>query len=352
MRALPEHALLLLFLAACAPSEQDAKASKPEAASSRRPSGVADHRSFLRGQPRSALGPHRAWFDATRGTLRVRQSGPGHLYLDFHAPPGERGIERKLWTLSLAAPEGEALAAGLYANASRQPHAGIAHLGFSSENPCSAHSRGWFEIFDLEPGPDPNSIGRLALNFEHRCKTDDTGVTIGQVRFRSEHPVDAGWTPAAVWLYRGSLAKGKQLPARYLGQPAYRIELVEERPGQLGFAVEEKGGERWTLSFATGRGEPLELGMYSRAASPEAPVVDRPVLGLGLAGEDCRGSVRWFSIHEIRWKAGGKLDRFAATFERWCKDEDEGTRGQLAWDSDTPLHYDLVPAGTHPPSGG
>jgi hypothetical protein len=292
------------------------------------------------------------------GTLSIEDWNDHTLRIEYEDASGRR--DSPGFTLELAAPQGEPLGLGLYAPAWDSPGPGDSGLSLRDTSTLSGRGgsavSGWFEILELERAPT-GEVVRLAVDFEHRSDDQRTQAAIGQVRFGSDRPIDEALVHAALWLHDQPAAQGDPaVEAPRIGRPESRISIDEATPGKVAFTISEAGRAPWPLSFATGRGEPLELGMYQRAASPEAPKLDRPLLAVGRAGcGEIAGSAEitgWFEIRDLRWSAAGVLERFAAGFRRTCVASKESLRGEIHWNSDRELHPALVQPKTPPRDPG
>jgi hypothetical protein len=301
------------------------------------------HRSLLRGQRRSSLGDRTRDLDEGRGTLELEPSEDQGLRVRYEDTSGAHGAGD--WTLTLFAAEGQALAPGVYLPAWSSRGPGEPELRVGAGELCGRGGReesGWFQIHELERNADDGRVTRFAADFEHRCTAEASNVSLGQVRYESDHPIDEAWVNATLWLrelQRGREATGALLR---LGRPTVHIAIAESTPGRVAFLVPEQGRAPWRLGFATGRGEPLVLGRYERATSPEVGKIDRPVLEVGRDAAGC-GEIRgWFDILDVKFTADGSLERFAAGFGQACENNGSNLRGQLHWDSDVDLDQDLV----------
>ncbi len=140
-------------------------------------------------------GTFRAPGGSVSSTLQLPfDPGQGWIYVSGAPVGGEPG---ESITIRFAAPYGEALAVGVYPNATRFREADAPQLDVDANGSGCNASSGQFEIFELDRDTE-GRITRLAMDFEHVCEVTPARL-FGSIRLDATTPVAAlSYAPRAV----------------------------------------------------------------------------------------------------------------------------------------------------------
>jgi hypothetical protein len=78
--------------------------------------------------------------------------------------------------------------------------------------------------------------------------------------------------------------------------------------------VHAADGMQWNLSFAASRGTPLRVASFEGAGTSLAS----PLLAIRGEARSCNGATGRFDVLEALFGAGGRVERFHASFEQRC----------------------------------
>src|SRR3954470_2240438 len=186
-------------------------------------------------------GQHRLY---TPGNSSITVSG-GSEEVDVNVSGGPSG---DYFTLTFAAPPGQALAPGVYIDAQRTPFRTAGHPGidiYGSGRGCNEDA-GRFEVKDIATGAD-GKVTRLWLVYEQHCE-GGTAALFGEVRIGAGVP-DGPATPATAivrWPPVDAGSAGSAVPVTLVASGPLKVTGVAvhgDNPGDFPLRLDDCSGK-------------------------------------------------------------------------------------------------------------
>jgi hypothetical protein len=139
---------------------------------------------YMRSEPGDYVGRGQTWYYQPSTAIISAEGDAREVVLSVD------GINGRIWTARLAAPEGEELLAGSTYTAMRDPSGpDIAAMDVHGAGRGCNHSLGEFTV-DQATYDDAGAVARFAFHFEQRCDDDDAAL-LGSVAVKSLEPAFA-----------------------------------------------------------------------------------------------------------------------------------------------------------------
>ncbi len=140
---------------------------------------------FLDGSPTSIV-PRRVFEPEGRIHITQYASDIGRLFVDLDPSPAGDLFD-SVWSLHVAARQGEGIRVGTYTGARRFRSEAAPGIDLGGEGRRCNQSGGFFEVHEFTPGPDAGVLG-LTLSFEHWCEGFAQAWVRGWVRLPPPAP--------------------------------------------------------------------------------------------------------------------------------------------------------------------
>jgi hypothetical protein len=276
------------------------------------------------------------------GTFSATQNG-NQVTFNFNGTKGD------FWTLMLAAPPGDTLAAGKYSIAQRDPFNSPVYAGISFQGNgagCNVIT-GNFVVHEIAFGTG-NQVTRLVADFQQNC--DSTGLLTGTLRYNSTtnpnyfdpSPAEAYPPPAPD---PGYVVVLDSQTGDYIGgginqtwDNSEGVFTASHNMSDNSIQISYNGGAQnnWTLVFSAPSNALLAAGTYSGAARYPFQLSSQPGLSITGDGRGCNTDSGSFTINQVTYDGSGHVLTFYADFTQVCDNDTGSLTGSIRYNAPPP----------------